>query len=139
MLLVGHFTFSADEKGRVFLPARFREEMGPSFVLMPDEANGCIAGYSESYWNEIIIPNLKNGEESKRDEVRVLHSKIDLATVDKQGRIILPQTMREYLGVPEGKAEITILGCSTYIEFWSRERYEKMSAGISVIPKKVVR
>lgn len=119
-MLLGSFTYSIDEKGRVFVPAKLREDMGESFVLIYDGDSGCLAGYSAEKW-ERVRAKVEDMPREVRLSMRGVFLNAIEVTPDKQGRVVISPELREKAGLEE-KTEVVIIGAMTNIEIWSKQR-----------------
>lgn len=125
-MLLGTFEYRVDEKGRVPLPPKFRQELKGGLVLAtaPDH---CIFGYSEAEW-EKLASSLRQGpvEPSKLRRLRrMLFASAFNLELDGQGRIALPQALREYAGID---TEAVVIGSETHFEVWSKTGWEAEKA-----------
>ena len=122
-MFTGEYTHSLDAKGRVIMPAKFREELGESFMLTMG-FDGCICVYSNEEWMKFVekLSNLPELKREARQTLRHFVAKAVQCEVDKQGRILVPQKLREYAGLTK---DIVFLGVISKIEIWSKERWEE--------------
>lgn len=122
-MYIGEYIHSTDAKGRVIMPQRFREELSPTFYITKG-IDGCLFVYDETEWTNIYnkMKNLKLTSKKAREFSRFLYAPAREVEVDKQGRIIIPQNLREYARIEK---EVAIIGVSSRIEIWSKERYDK--------------
>lgn len=114
---------SLDVKNRLFIPAKFREELGENFILFKGPEK-CIYGYILEEF-EVISEQFKNGK--SREVQRAFFSQIIEASVDKQGRVTLPADCVEYAGLTK---EAVILGAGRRIEIWALENYNNTSKNL---------
>lgn len=124
-MLIGEFKHNVDTKGRLIMPAKFREELGNSFILTRG-LDGCLFGYPMEQW-EILQEKLKQLPLSKKDArsfVRFFYSAAVEAEVDKQGRINIPNTLLEHAKIEK---ECRIIGVSERIEIWSNAKWEEFA------------
>lgn len=124
-MLIGEYSHNMDAKGRIIMPAKFRDEIGPVFVLTRG-LDGCLFGYPMEQW-EILQEKMKQLPLSKKDArsfVRFFYSAAIEAEVDKQGRINIPQTLKDYAKIEK---ECRIVGVSDRIEIWSNAKWEKFA------------
>ena len=108
-MFMGEYNHSIDAKGRMIVPAKFREQLGNEFVVTKG-LDGCLFVYSNEEWHRI--------EENLRD--KPLTSREATCEVDKQGRILLPANLREYAGIDK---EVVSVGVYSRVEIWSKDRY----------------
>ncbi|KRN29356.1 cell division protein MraZ [Lactobacillus selangorensis] len=125
-MFMGEFHHSIDSKGRLIMPVKFRTELGASFVLTRG-MDGCLFGYPMAAW-ENVAAQLKKLPLNKRDTrafVRFFYSAAATCTLDKQGRINIPTTLREHAAL---KKECVVAGVSNRIEIWSASRWDDFTA-----------
>lgn len=121
-MLMGEFKHNVDAKGRLIMPAKFREELGETFIITRG-LDGCLFGYPLSQW-ELLQEKLKQLPLAKKDVrafTRFFYSAAMEAELDKQGRINIPQTLLDYAKIEK---ECRIVGVSDRIEIWSNEKWE---------------
>lgn len=119
----GEYSHTIDAKGRLIIPARFREELGESFVLTRG-LDGCLSLYPRAAWDafEQKLSTLPLTSKSARTFTRFFVTGAADCELDKQGRILIPATLREYAGLEK---DVILAGNLDRIEVWSRERYEE--------------
>nr|WP_240470409.1 division/cell wall cluster transcriptional repressor MraZ [Helcococcus sueciensis] len=123
VMYIGEYTHSIDNKGRVIMPSLFREELGMSFYVTKG-MEGCIFVYDKESWKllEEKTKQLRLTSKKARQFERIFYAPARELEFDKQGRIVIPQNLREYAGINK---EATIIGVSSRIEIWDKERYEE--------------
>lgn len=122
-MFMGEFQHSLDEKGRLIIPAKFREDLGEKFVLTRGLDNSLFV-YPMNQWKilEEKIKELPTSQADTRAFVRLFFSGAVEAEPDKQGRMILPQHLREHAKI---ERDVYIIGVSTKIEIWSKQIWEE--------------
>ncbi|GAB4437934.1 MAG: division/cell wall cluster transcriptional repressor MraZ [Chloroflexi bacterium OHK40] len=128
-MFLGEFEHTIDDKGRVAIPARFREELGERFVVTKG-FDPCLQAFPMSYWAQLTekVNRLPIGSPEARNFRRILFAAAAEVEVDRQGRILIPQNLREYAGLAE---EVLITGMSTYFELWSGQRWRELQGDLS--------
>lgn len=122
----GRFVHTIDAKGRMSLPAGFRTEMQAQSTKPPILTNlrNCLALYPQETWLE--IENRLAQASQLRPEVqsiqRFLVSGATECPIDGQGRISIPQYLREYAAL---ERDVTIAGVGTRIEFWDKTKFDQ--------------
>lgn len=121
-MLMGEFTHTIDSKGRLIIPAKFREQLGAHFIVTRG-LDGCL-------FNEwaILEQKLKALPLTKRDArafVRFLYSAATDCEIDKQGRINIPITLRAHASLEK---KCVIVGVSNRLEIWSAERWNEFTS-----------
>ena len=123
-MLIGEYHHNIDEKGRLIIPAKFREEIGNSFVVTKG-LDGCLFVYSLVEW-EKIVNKLKTLPFTKKDVRTFSRFFLASATVcefDRQGRINLMNSLTLYAGL---KKECAIIGVNDRLEIWDLEKFNNL-------------
>jgi len=127
MTFRGHAYRSLDGKGRLMLPPEFRESILARDLkgrLMLTNFDGCVVGYPLPEWEEIEASfnkiNMLNRK--LRDFQRFFISAAVELTLDKQGRILLPQHLRSYGGLDK---DVVLAGVGRKFEIWDQEQFEQ--------------
>lgn len=121
-MFIGEYQHSLDEKGRVIVPVKYREQLGESFVLTKG-LDGCLFIYTLPEWYafEQKLKNLPLTNANARKFVRFFLSGAVECATDKQGRILIPTSLRVY---SEIEKDIVFIGMSNRIELWSIEKWQ---------------
>lgn len=126
-MLIGEFSHTIDAKGRLIIPSKFRLDLGEHFIVTKGVDN-CLAVYPLGEW-EILKAKIDSLPLSKgRDLQRHFYSGACEAEFDKQGRIVIPQNLREYASLEK---DVVIAGVSARAEIWNSERWDKMNKELS--------
>ncbi len=123
-MLIGEYRHSIDEKGRLIIPSKFREDIGNSFVVTRG-LDGCLFVYSLIEW-EKLVTKLKKLPFTKKDTRTFMRFFLAGATVcefDRQGRVNLVNSLIEYAGL---KKECLIIGVNDRLEIWSLDKYNDL-------------
>jgi MraZ protein len=125
-VLLGEYNHNVDEKGRVSVPAKFREDLGASFIVTKGLDN-CLFIYSKNEWStfETKLKDLPLTNPNVRNFIRFFFSGATECELDKQGRINIPQNLREYAGLNK---DLSIIGVSTRVEIWDREKWNNYTS-----------
>lgn len=124
MELCGEFKHNVDAKNRLFVPAKHREILGESIMIVRDTDNKCLLVYSEEKFEEYKEKVLNKVPSSKRRDVNRFFFRNSLsASYDSQGRVLLTQELCDYAELARGTA--VIVGCGDYAEIWNEENYNK--------------
>ena len=123
----GRFEHSIDLKGRVSVPVKFREILATHSDerLILTNFDNCLWGYPVAEWRIIedkvaALPQFKPEVKALQ---RVFISAATECPVDKQGRILIPPTLRDYAGISK---DLVFVGMTKRIEIWSQERWQKV-------------
>ncbi len=118
-MYIGEFFPSLDEKGRVSMPVKHREELGEQFVVTKG-LDGCLSAYSMNQWEKISEKVAGLPQAKARDLKRFMFSAASLVNPDKQGRILLSASLREYSNITK---DLAVIGASDHVELWDRETW----------------
>ncbi len=122
-MLIGEYKHNIDAKGRVIMPAKFREDIGDVFYVTKG-SDSCLKAYAKEKWEEFMlkVASLPDSDPNARSYKRsILASSIE-CELDKQGRILISENLRNHAKL---KKEVTIIGVSAYIEIWDSEEWNK--------------
>lgn len=120
---MGEYQHSIDEKGRMIIPSKFREELGTEFILTRG-LDQCVFGYPLSEW-KIIEEKLKALPFTKKDArafTRFFFSGAAECQLDKQGRVNIASPLRDYAKLEK---DCVVIGVSNRIEIWSKSVWEE--------------
>lgn len=120
-MFMGEYNHSIDQKGRIIVPAKFREELGEEFVMTLG-LDGCLFVYPNSEW-ETFVEQMKKlpGNREVRQLQRYFLAGATNCELDKQGRILIPVKLREHAKLEK---EVVFVGVLGKIEVWSKERWD---------------
>lgn len=123
-MFMGEYTHTIDEKGRLIVPAKLREELGKKFVVTKG-LDGCLFVYNETEWTafEEKLKTLPLTNKEARFFVRFFLAGASEAEMDKQGRILVPENLREHAQLTK---DVVLVGVGSRVEIWSKENYEKI-------------
>lgn len=126
-MLIGQYQHNIDQKGRVSVPAKFREDLGVVFYVTKG-LDGCLFVLSSEEWKLLrekiqVMPISKS-----RSLQRFFFSGATEVTTDKQGRILLPQHLREYAQL---RKDVTFIGTSSRAEIWDTEKWQRISGELA--------
>jgi MraZ protein len=118
----GEDEHTMDARGRVFIPAKHREELGEEVFLMRG-IDGQINVYPESIWRDMTdrLTQANQSRSATRNTRRYVFS-TDSTPLDRQGRILIPNRLRRYADLG---GDVVISGNEDHIEIWNSERYEE--------------
>ena len=97
--MTGEYQHSLDNKGRLFIPAKLRDELGDVFYVTLS-MDRCLSAYSSENWKA-------------------------LSDKDSQGRTLIPQNLRDFAGL---KQKVTVIGCNNHAELWDSEAWSDVFA-----------
>ena len=122
-MFMGEYNHTIDAKGRLIIPARFRELLGEEFILTKG-LDGCLSIYPLDEWNafETKLRALPLTNKNARTFTRFFVAGATNCELDKQGRILVPQSLREFAGLEN---EVVLTGNLDRIEIWSKEKWSE--------------
>ncbi|PWM25588.1 MAG: division/cell wall cluster transcriptional repressor MraZ [Oscillospiraceae bacterium] len=126
-MLIGEYRHSLDSKGRVNFPAKLREDLGDSFIICKGLDN-CLYVYRMSEWDKLVERTAALPTSKARTIQRFFFASAVCAEPDKQGRVLIPETLRDYAGLTN---EIAVIGVSTRAEIWDSARWEEANAALT--------
>jgi MraZ protein len=124
-MFYGEFAHSIDRKGRLILPAKFREVAKNQFVekfFVTRGLDKCLFMFSEEEWRsqENKFKTMSFTKQQSRTFNRLLFSGAVEVSFDKQGRILLPQYLKDFAAI---KRDVMIVGVSNRIEIWAKDTW----------------
>jgi len=127
-MFLGEYQHSIDEKGRVIMPARFREQLGSTFIITRG-LDGCLFVYPQEEWVKLAneVQNLPLAKKDARAFSRFLFSGAAEVECDKQGRVSVPAVLRDYALIQK---DVVIVGVSERIEIWAAENWAEINEDV---------
>ncbi|MEK7658594.1 MAG: division/cell wall cluster transcriptional repressor MraZ [Patescibacteria group bacterium] len=121
-MLIGQYEHTIDNKKRLALPAKFRGELGDK-VIITRGIDGCLFVYTQDAWKieSGKWSSLTISEAGARSFARMMLAGAMEVALDKLGRILVPDYLKEYAGL---KKNITICGLSNRLEIWDSAKWE---------------
>ncbi len=134
-MFYGEYQHSVDPKGRVIIPSKFREGLGEKFIVTKG-LDSCLFAYSPDEWTSLEnkLRALPFTDKDVRTFIRFFFSGAAECEVDKQGRILIPQNLREYAGLEK---DIAIIGVSSRVELWNKNTWEKYNSDENISADKI--
>lgn len=127
-LFLGEYDHALDERGRITLPRKIREELeGEATLILARGFDTCIFGFDRSSWEREAGKHLETPvtDEKGRSLRRYLFSGAQKADIDKLGRILLPAQLKEYASISRN---VAIIGAGDHFEIWDSKRWKTYSA-----------
>ena len=117
-MFLGQFQHNLDDKGRLMIPARYRDLLAAG-AFITQGFDKCLMVMTDAYFKEVYerINGMNMADASARMLRRLILSNAYAVEVDKVGRILVPQNLREFLGIANG--ELTVAGQGDYFEVWT--------------------
>ncbi len=121
-MFIGEYSYTIDQKKRLAVPAKFRKDLGKKAIITRGIDN-CLVIYTAKEWEKVVerLENLPTSQVDARSFVRIMLSGAVEAELDKLGRVLIPDYLKEYAGL---KKEIAILGISNKIEVWDSAKWQ---------------
>ena len=128
-MLYGRYEHTVDAKNRMFVPAKFKEALGASIKVTYNDINKCILDYSDAEWEKYEkkisqLPSLQF-----EDFIRTIYSNTVDVQVDSQGRIIIPQFLKEKVDIQKN---VIVMGVGSHLEIWSQEVYAEKQKSVDM-------
>ena len=119
-MLIGEFNHGMDNKNRIIIPSKLREDLGESFIISKG-LDGCLYIYPKAEWItfETKLKALPLSSKDARTFARFFFSGANEMEPDKMGRILIPQSLLEYAGIVD---EVVSVGMMNRVEVWSKEK-----------------
>ena len=139
-MMMGEYSHSLDDKGRIIIPARLREDLDAHFV-MTKGLDGCLFLYPLGEWHKLEerLKALPLTNANARAFQRLFLAGAQDVEVDRQARVTIPPRLREYAGVNK---DVVLVGVSNRVELWSQENWQayqtKAQAGYEDVAEKMV-
>lgn len=116
--MTGVYQHSLDAKGRLFIPAKLREELGDVFYVTLS-MDKCLSAYSAENW-QVFSDKVNAMPYVKQRKMRPLFAYAAKCELDGQGRILLPQNLRDFAGLVKN---VAVVGSNNHAEFWDSESW----------------
>lgn len=125
-MFMSEYNHTIDAKGRLIIPAKFRDTLGEEFVVSKG-MDGCLFVYANDDWNafEQKLTSLPLINKEARQFARFFLAGAAQVELDKQGRILLPALLREFAGLDK---DVVLVGVGSRIEIWSKDKWEAVNA-----------
>ena len=120
--LMGTYYHNMDAKGRMAFPNKLREQLGVNFVITIG-LEGCLYVYSNEEWEKFTEQLRTLSGPVAKQAIRKYAANAVVAEADKQGRILIPQNLREHAGL-----DITVIGNLNRAEIWDTARYNEINS-----------
>jgi len=129
--MTGEYQHNLDSKGRLFIPARLREELGNVFYVTLS-MDKCLSAYSADSWRD-FSDKVNAMSYVKQRKMRPLFAYAAKCELDTQGRILIPQNLRDYAGLTKN---VTVVGCNNHAELWDAAAWDEINA-IETTPENI--
>lgn len=122
----GEFKHTVDPKFRMFLPASMREKLAGDIVLTKN-VDCCVAVYPMSAWKSYTAKLDQLPELQARNVRRFIYSSATETQLDSQGRVLIPQNLREYACLNKN---VCVIGVGDHAEIWDEDKWNEQMSGI---------
>lgn len=124
-MFLGMYSHNIDAKGRIIMPAKFREKLGEQFIIT-NGLDGCLFVYPMEEWEKVSarLAELPSNQKNARFLQRNFLSGAAEAEPDKQGKVLITPPHREYATLTK---EVVIIGVSKRVEIWDAQRWQEYS------------
>ena len=125
-MFMGEYSHTVDTKGRLIIPSKFREQLGEEFIVTKG-LDGCLFVFPQDEWQafEEKLRTLPLTQKGARQFTRFFVAGATPCELDKQGRILLPATLREFAGLDK---DVVLAGMLNRIEIWSKDKWTENNA-----------
>ena len=126
IVFLGEYKHTMDEKGRIVIPSRFRDELKQGCVVTKGQDN-CLQILTTKSWKQEAgsVAALSKTNKTSRQIARSLFSGAIDVSLDSAGKILIPENLRAYSFIKSGES-ITITGSGSVIEIWSTKQWKKV-------------
>lgn len=127
-MLINSFDHNVDVKGRVFIPSKWREDLGDTVIvtrgMLGNGESRCLFAMSLLVWNELLerFKKIAMSDVRAQNAMRMLFANASECELDKQGRILVGNTLRSYAKIDK---EAVLIGMGNRVEIWSSEVWAK--------------
>jgi MraZ protein len=123
-LFLGEYDHALDERGRVTLPKKIRQELGREEVVLSRGFDACIFGFDKESWEKEATKQLESPvtDEKARAIRRYMFAGAEKVEVDKLGRILLPALLKEYAAI---NRNVMVIGAGDHFEIWDARGWEE--------------
>lgn len=121
-MFLGEYQQKLSGQGRVLLPIKMRQQVQGETIILSKGFEKCLFGYSEKEWNKSAQEQIEQSvtDLNSRDLRRYIFSGAETATLDSQGRFIIPSALLDYSNIGE---EIYLIGAGDHFEVWDAEKW----------------
>ncbi len=120
--MTGEYQHNLDSKGRLFIPAKLREELGNVFYVTLS-MDKCLSAYSADSWRD-FSDKVNAMPYVKQRKMRPLFAYAAKCELDTQGRILIPQNLRDFAGLTKN---VTVVGCNNHAELWDAAAWNEIN------------
>lgn len=135
-MFLGEFEHTIDGKGRLTIPAKFRDELEGG-VVVTRGLDGCLWAYGRSEWEQLAekISRMPTTNPAARNFARFMFSSAFDSIPDRQGRILIPQNLRDYANIEN---ETVVIGVMNRVEIWNPAKWASVLTEVEQDPESFV-
>lgn len=135
-MFLGEYEHTIDDKGRLTIPARFRDEL-ESGIVITRGLDGCLWAYPRGEWENVTekISQLPTADQNVRNFVRFFFSNAFDSIPDRQGRVLIPQNLRDFAGI---SGETSVIGVNNRVELWAPTKWNEVRTKVEEDPEAFV-
>lgn len=128
-MFIGEYRHSRDSKGRIIIPARFREDLGDK-VILARGLDGCINLYTPEQWGKLLaeLQKLPSTKKETRMYIHMFTSRASECEFDAQGRVLMPQSLIQEAAIEKN---CVVVGVMDHVEIWASDRWDAYYANAS--------
>ena len=130
-MLIGEYRHQLDDKNRLRIPAKLRNQLGSDYVVMKG-TNGCLFVFSQKEMEETLNSKLRDlplGDLQAQKSVRALFSSGYAVEEDSQGRFVLPPYLRDFANI---KKNIVSVGVGNRVELWDEDAWDTYNKDVNI-------
>ena len=126
-LFLGEYSHSLDDRGRITLPRKIRQEIEERELVLARGFDTCVFGFDRASWEKESAKQLEASvtDQEARRVRRYLFSGAEKAEIDKLGRVLLPAHLKEYASIAK---EVVVIGAGDHFEIWDVQKWETYAA-----------
>jgi MraZ protein len=123
-MFFGEYIHTLDSKGRIIIPSKFRDELGDRFYVTQG-LDECLYIFSEEKWEKLLssLEQLPMASKEARNISRRLIARAAQLEPDKMGRVLIPATLRNIIGIDK---DVSVVGAVGKIEIWKKEKWDEI-------------
>lgn len=135
-MFLGEFSHTIDDKGRLTIPAKFRDALASGIVITRG-LDGCLWAFTRSEWDVLSekIAQMPTTNAAARNFARFMFSNASDSVPDRQGRVLVPQNLRDYAGID---SDTVIVGVMNRIEIWNPDKWSTVVGEVEENPDEFV-
>lgn len=129
-LFLGEYAHAIDDRGRITLPRKIRQELGIDEVILTRGFDNCIFGYDRGSWESEATKHLAspNTDEKARNLRRYVFAAAENVSIDRLGRVLVPAQLKEYGGIT---GKVTVVGAGDHFEIWDETNWKRYNAKLT--------